>query len=309
MMPIPLKLARFRFDFTVETPLHLHYYAGSQLRGAFGMALKRTVCMTRMADCHDCPLYRSCVYPAVFETPAPEDHRLQQFSQIPNPYVIEPPPMGARNYQPGETLSFHHVLIGHAIKQLPIIVYAWQRALARQAGMGGGNATLSGISYLPAQGPEQSLYTDGELITPTLAPLPNTPLPNPIRLKLQTPLRLQQAGSVKGYAMTGRDFLMALIRRYWLLAEFHQDICPDIDFKQQAAQAEAIVLHGQLVWRDWQRYSNRQQQRMVLGGVMGTIELHGDLTPFTDCLIAGQWTHLGKNASFGLGQYVIEARE
>lgn len=55
----PLILARYRFGFTVETPVHLHYYAGSQLRGAFGHALRRTACMTRLKDCKECPLYRT----------------------------------------------------------------------------------------------------------------------------------------------------------------------------------------------------------------------------------------------------------
>jgi len=42
MTDLPLELARFRLDYTVASPLHLHYYAGSQLRGAFGHALKFT---------------------------------------------------------------------------------------------------------------------------------------------------------------------------------------------------------------------------------------------------------------------------
>jgi len=115
MTALPLAIARFRLDFTVTEALRLHYYAGSQLRGAFGHALRATACMTRQKDCKACPLYRSCAYTEVFETPPPpEGHRLQTFSQIPNPYIIEPPPLGAPTYQRGETLSFHFVLLGEA---------------------------------------------------------------------------------------------------------------------------------------------------------------------------------------------------
>jgi hypothetical protein len=45
----------------------------------------------------------------------------------------------------------------------------------------------------------------------------------------------------------------------------------------------------------------------VLGGVIGEAVLRGDLTPFAELLAAGQWTHLGKNTSFGLGRYRLEA--
>jgi hypothetical protein len=39
--------------------------------------------------------------------------------------VIEPPPLGSRDYRPGETLEFSMVLIGRAIEQLPLVIYAW----------------------------------------------------------------------------------------------------------------------------------------------------------------------------------------
>ena len=303
MTGLPLQLARFRFDFEVETPLHLHYYAGSQLRGAFGHALRRTACVTRQKDCKACPLYRGCAYPEVFETPAPEDHRLQRFSQVPNPYVIEPPPLGARDYPPGATLSFHLVLMGRALRYLPLIVYAWQRALERHAGLGGGSARLAAVAYVPPEGPEQGLFAEGTLRAPELAPVPAPALDGAARLRFSTPLRLQQRGQALGHAMRARDLLMALARRYWLLAEFHQDLRPAVDFRALAEQAGTVALEGELLWRDWHRYSSRQGQPMVLGGVIGTVTLRGELAPFQGLLAAGQWTHLGKNASFGLGQY------
>jgi hypothetical protein len=307
MTALPLAIARFRLDFTVTEALRTPYFAGSQLRGAFGHALRATACMTRQKDCKACPLYRSCAYTEVFETPPPENQRLQKFSQIPNPYVIEPPPLGAKLYRPGETLSFHFVLIGQALRHLPLAVYAWQRALQRQESVGGGSARLNGVTYLPPAGEAQALLDNGELQSPAIQPMPSFTTGEALRLRFATPLRLQQQGKIQGHTMTARDLLMSLARRYWHLAEFHQDTLPDIDFKQLGAQAEAVQLQSQLQWRDWRRYSSRQQQEMVLGGVVGSVELRGDLSPFANLLAAGQWLHLGKNASFGLGHYALEA--
>ena len=292
-------------DFTVTEPLHLHYYAGSQLRGAFGHALRAIACMTRQKDCKACPLYRSCAYTEIFETPAPEQHRLQQFSQVPNPYIIEPPPLGARTYQPGESLSFHFVLLGLALRHLPLIVYAWQRALQRHEGVGHGSARLDGVAYVPPAGEAQAVFANGLLQSPAVQPIPAAVLDGAAELRFATPLRLQGQGKVQGHAMTARDLLMALARRYWLLAEFHQATAPAVDFKRLGEQAEGIVLEGELLWRDWRRYSSRQRQEMVLGGVIGNVRLRGELAPFAGLLSAGQWLHLGKNASFGLGQYAL----
>lgn len=49
---------------------------------------------------------------------------------------------------------------------------------------------------------------------------------------------------------------------------------------------------------------------MTLGGVLGTWALRGDadtLAQIYPWLWLGQWLHVGKNASMGLGGYTLEA--
>ena len=70
MSTVPtLPLARYRLTFRAADDLRLPAYTGSAWRGAFGRALKRLVCVTREPTCPPCLLYRSCIYPSVFETP------------------------------------------------------------------------------------------------------------------------------------------------------------------------------------------------------------------------------------------------
>jgi hypothetical protein len=302
MFPFPA--ARYRFEFTVETPIRLPEYAGSALRGAFGNALRRTACMTREKDCKPCPLYRTCPYPAIFETPAPANHALQKFSQIPNPYVVEPPPWGEKLYEPRETLVFHLVLIGQAIKQLPLVVFAWQRAF--EHGVGRGQARLEKVWR-----DNQIVFdaADSELREHT-ALLPSAPDGPPsgqaVTLRFQTPLRLQHNGKPIGQdELTARNLLVGLIKRTALMTEFHLGQKLDLDFHALAEQAAAVGSKKQLHWRDWTRYSARQKQEMALGGVIGDWTLHGDLAPFHPFLHLGQWLHVGKNATFGLGHYQL----
>lgn len=300
-------IARYRFDFQVETPIRLPEYAGSMLRGAFGNALRRTACMTREKDCKACPLYRSCPYPAIFETPAPDTHQLQKFSQIPNPYIIEPPEWGERVYQSGDTLSFNMVLIGRALQQLPLIAFAWQRAFAH--GVGHGTAVLRDIQHLDPDRPA-SIYDAG---TNRLLPhtgqlqLPDTQS-EAFTLDFHTPLRLQENGrALPPASLTARNLLMALARRVSLLMEFHTDQPAGLDFAELARLAQTVPFAHELQWRDWTRYSSRQQQKMQLGGATGQWQLRQVPPPFHALLQLGQWLHIGKNATFGLGGYTISA--
>ena len=44
---------------------------------------------------------------------------------------------------------------------------------------------------------------------------------------------------------------------------------------------------------------------MTLGGLVGEWRLRGDLTPFMPWLWLGQWLHVGKNATMGLGKFAL----
>lgn len=306
MLPTPFPAARYRFEFSVETPLRLPEYAGSTLRGAFGGALRHIACMTRERECKPCPLYRACPYPAVFETPPPEGHAVQKFSQIPNPFVVEPPAWGERTYAPGETLAFDLVLIGQALKHLPLVVLAWQRAFERGIGKSNGSARLTRIglneeTVFEAEAGKLREHT----ATLTVAAPPAT---SPVTLRFDTPLRLQVNGKPLGASdLTARKLLIGLVKRTALITEFHLGQKLGLDFRALAEAADRIESEKHLRWRDWTRYSSRQKQEMALGGVVGDWTLRGDLAPFLPFLHLGQWLHAGKNATFGLGKYHLIA--
>lgn len=66
-----LPIGRYRAMFRASQPIHLPAFAGSAWRGAFGHALKRALCVTRMPVCAECALWRCCGYAYVFEPPPP----------------------------------------------------------------------------------------------------------------------------------------------------------------------------------------------------------------------------------------------
>lgn len=299
-------IARYHFVFEVTQAIRLPEYAGSMLRGAFGQALRRTACMVREKNCKDCPLFTTCPYTSIFEAPAPKTHSLQAFSQIPAPYIIEPPEWGMRVYQPGETLEFSMVLVGKALEQLALVTYAWQRAFARE--VGNGKARLVGL-YVETPNGRQKIYDETAQV---IIDHENTiqidiKSATSVRLSFKTPLRLQDNGhALPASKLTVRRLMMALIRRIALLSEFHMEMPIKTDFHVLSLQAEQIQDARELRWRDWTRYSSRQKQTMQLGGVVGTWTLKDIPETYLPYLHLGQWLHVGKNATFGLGQYEME---
>ena len=303
-------LARYRFEFQATSPVRLPGYAGSMLRGAFGHALRQLACMTRQKACDGCPLLTTCPYPAIFAPPPPAEHALQKFSAIPVPYVIEPPESGVRLLAPGETFSFNIVLIGRALRELPLLILAWRRALARGIGAGNGTAELVSVVQCGVAGETEVHRPDmGTVIVHEQSIALQTAGegdagPTRATLRIVTPLRLQHNGrALPPEKLDARTLLMALVRRANLLAEFHGNGPLLENFAPLLAASTEIRDDKRLVWRDWTRYSSRQQQKMALGGVVGEWTLEGPLGPFSRFLDLGQWLHVGKEAAFGLGRY------
>ncbi|WP_341325691.1 CRISPR system precrRNA processing endoribonuclease RAMP protein Cas6 [Methylotuvimicrobium sp. KM2] len=298
---------RYQFNCRALESLRFGFYSGSMLRGAFGNALRKTVCVTRLDDCNACLLQRQCNYPKVFETPPPRNSTFQQFSRIPQPFVLEPPPMGAKHLAEGEPFAFNLVLIGQAVACLPIIIFAIQRALEHGLGKHRAKAELVDVVFEPGHVVETKLYCadEGQLLSAPAFQLPALDDREQITLQVMTPLRIQQKGQILSEKMTGKDFLMALIRRYYLLQEFHGIDYQSPDFHELAKQAEAVWSRNRFSWCQWKRYSSRQKQTMSFTGVLGEMQLTGPLSSFLPYLTQGQWLHVGNKTTFGMGGYRI----
>ena len=101
-------------------------------------------------------------------------------------------------------------------------------------------------------------------------------------------------------------FLQRLLGRISSLSYFHCGESLEMDFKDFIAQATLVeITKSRLSWYDWTRYSSRQDRRMKLGGLLGSVTYSGELEPFLPFIALGQYVHVGKNATFGLGKYRI----
>ena len=305
----PLPITRLHFLVRAEASLQLPQYAGSMLRGAFGHALLALAPMPHTGG-QPCAQHQTCPYCQIFATPALPAYSLQKFNQMPHPYVIEPPALGVQQLPSGQVFGFSMVLMGHALAYLPTIVLAWERALHTGLGLGVQQVRCNLLS-VQQEGANAPLWQTGQTLPPALVHIPLPPAPllgQQATLNLLTPLRLQHQGKpARANDLNARSLLVTLARRYQLLLDINLGSqAPQQDFAVLSDQAQSVDLTSQdMHWLDWGRYSQRQQQEMKLGGLLGRLHLHGDLAPFSALLHLGQWLHLGKNTSFGLGGYQL----
>jgi len=327
-MPISIPIARYRFTARLRQSLRLPDYAGSLLRGLFGAALRHLACMTRQSTCGGCPVQASCPYTRIFEPmPPPDGHKLQAFNAIPSAYVVEPPPpvttrTSAGSAYPaqleeGQELVFDMVLTGVALEQMALVIYAWQRALAHGLTKSRCPADLMKVEWVDCTGTPHLIWSIEQPRIPghpAYLNLPPAPEANALQLHIYSPMRLQQQGHpIKPAHLTPRALLTTLARRVALVLEFHANQ-PQWGALVSGISEQAQQLHDsrELHWFDWVRYSSRQRQEMTLGGVLGRWTLRGPaeiMTSIWPWLWLGQWLHVGKNASFGMGGYVLEQQK
>ena len=313
MLPT-LPLSRCRLTFRATVNLRLPAYAGSAWRGAFGHALKRLVCVTRDPACPSCLLYRSCIYPYLFETPPDLGvGKLTKYTAAPHPYVLIPdaltPDARGGVITQGETVALDVILLGHGHRHLPYVIHALNQA--GQRGLGQDRGALELLSVTQADGDDWRLvYTPGSAFAPVPAMVPATPpVPAALTLRFLTPLRLTSENRlVSQDRFRFHHLFSSLLRRISLLTAFHTDAPLETNFAELTQSARAVALkNAQLRWHDWTRFSSRQDALVQMGGLVGEIELTGaDLEPFWPYLWLGQWTHAGKGAVMGLGRYRIE---
>ncbi|MGH7067940.1 MAG: CRISPR system precrRNA processing endoribonuclease RAMP protein Cas6 [Acetobacteraceae bacterium] len=285
-----LPLSRDRLSFVAKTRGRFPDFAGSAWRGAFGHALRQTVCTTHLPSCPPCARYRDCLYPMIFETPPdPAGERLLGRNEgVPNPFVLAPGWTGTRVLQPGDEVGLEVTLVGRAMAEAELVF----TSLAA--------AALQGI------GPDRVPLTLLER-----RPLPidaTSPMPPRILLTFTTPLRLVEKGVlIKASSFRPHHLLGALVRRISLLAQYHHSAAPELDFQELKHRAAAAAFAGtDLGWQDWSRHSARQRAVIKMGGLVGTAVLPmAELEPFWPLLRLAPALHVGKGTTMGLGAMTI----
>jgi hypothetical protein len=316
------------FRLRAITPLVLDQHPGSALRGALFNALLARFCVNRSAPtCAVCPLNQTCPVSALI---APLRDEAPRGRDIPRPFVIRPPRGEHRTFAPGDTVRFGLNLFGHAATLFPYIVLSVHTM--ESMGVGRPLPELQGrrgqfrVEAIEALGINQgditervTLYTAGVPIArqPHLAysaaqvaaraaKLPTSHL----RLYLLSPLHL----TAQGRPLDRFDFPVLIARLVERMDALQREYgAPDgttSTAEQRAAwqgAARAVrVVCDETHWITAHSHSRRTGDTVAVSGLVGFVELVGDLTELRELLVWGELVHVGKNAVKGNGWYQVD---
>jgi len=297
----------------------LPIYKGSTFRGVFGHALKSVVCALKRQECDTCLLVTQCIYPLVFETrlavSVPDGINL---SVPPHPFVIRPPETTKTRFGPGDRFDFSLLLFGDVNQHLPYFIYAFNRM--GKIGVGKKTNGRRGVFELEAVSiNSRTIYSrDDQRIKSGISPsqltleLPsdNKDTTTQIEITLTTPLRLKFKNRFAA-ELPYHVLVRAMLRRVSGLMTFYDSGEPPLDYRGLTRQAEETVsvAGSNLRWYEWQRYSNRQSQKMSMGGMIGSVTYQGPLSTFMPLIRFCEKTHIGKQTAFGLGQIQVKRME
>jgi hypothetical protein len=292
--------------------MSLPAYKGSTLRGSFGHAFKRVTCALTEADCDTCLLRNKCAYSYVFFTPPPPSAtRMRKYPHAPHPFILEPPDQAKQIYAPGESLAFGVVLIGKGMEYLPYFVFAFSELGKHGMGKGNKTFTLESVSHVTPAGKRPIFTAQEKLLDESQEPMRLSDLRGPdpalnrVRVNFLTPARVISEGRLSPQVEFSL-LVRSLLRRLSTLAYFHCGVELALDYKGIIQRASNVSVEtSSLVWYDWERYSSRQDARLKVGGVLGSVTYTGPVQEFIPLLVLGEHLHVGKATSMGLGKYQI----
>lgn len=224
------------------------------------------------------------------------------------PYLIIPPPVCGEKQVigPGERLQFGVLLFGDGTAYVKSLAEAFQGIERHGLGARRFPFSLEQVvnretccflwrdgAYFPA-GAERSILPCRRLEGVTR-----------VTVRLRTPLRIRR----KGNLLTTITFqtlirnitnrILALTSRYGGWADREEAM------SLQELAAGVRTVREELRLERLERYSNRLQEKMDFGGLMGEVEYEGNLDPFVPWLLAAQTLHLGRNTTFGMGEIQV----
>ena len=228
-----LRYTELNFRLIAEGQFTPSRFFGNTLRGAFGLALRRLLCTTKLSRCTDCPLIGLCIYQILFESrlEAGRDPSKSSFPivsrEAPHPFILKPP-LEVDPLEPGDLLEFGINLFGKAIKLVPYIYLAVDEM--GRAGIGAKRTPFKLVSILDGSGRKIFSSTSSTLKRPSPEKLNLTELPklnySECHISFRSPCRLKVGGRISDEF----DFpviVKNLLRRLSAILFFYEEVRPD----------------------------------------------------------------------------------
>ena len=250
------------------------FFMGSALRGAFGYALKKVVCINPSYECKGCFASTTCLYHDFYETH--NSYHSYRFETT----------LGSRSY------SFDLYLFEKSCDKLPYVVSALHKMLTE---VGLTRDTLKFIHFTIEVNGSQ-LYDGVKFALDKVQPHHfdiSSPATDVI-LTLRTPLRIKKNNHLLRNDIELTDILRSIHQR-------ERELVYSEPYAKLEYTPSYKTLSKQLTYKTLIRKSNRQKSRMNIDGMIGEFRLT-DLDPTSYRLLKlGEILGVGKQTVMGLG--------
>ena len=256
------------------------YFPGSQIRGAFGHALKKVVCINPSYKCEGCFAANDCIYYDFFEEKNGFHNYRLDFE------------LGKEFYE----ISIY--LFEDAATRFAYVISAIEKMLT-QTGLGLKRKTYKDFElYLN----DCTIRKNGSIeigsISPVIEHRPKEFVKDMV-LHFVTPLRIKKNNRfIRDESVELDDIIRSIQKRY---KEITGDLL-DID------KTQGRVTNKNIQYKELTRRSNRQNTTMNLGGVVGSVQIEGMDKKTFEVLSVGEIIGVGKQTVFGLGKIKIEVK-
>lgn len=301
----PFAYLRLSVEFRgLEKPVYT-YFPGSFIRGTFGFFLRKAVCPFRLKQpCESCLVQQKCFY---WEICGLEKQEELTGKNIDNPFVLDIEEQGRKKGERNSDLSFAIVLFGPALKHVEFIILVF--LLMGREGIGKERMKCREIVIRDGQG--KLVYSSLEQ--------KQVALPQPwfyefgkqkgnqcIRVKYLSPVQLDQERKWV-YPPKFETLVYEGLQRIIYLQEIYGS--------REPISTREIVKSSQNVHSVWEyvkvvkrlKYSEQKKEKVDWGGIVGIQVFYGSILPVhMDILRFVSIFHLGRNSSFGSGQFRVE---
>ncbi|WP_169940364.1 CRISPR system precrRNA processing endoribonuclease RAMP protein Cas6 [Campylobacter sp. RM15925] len=255
------------------------FFIGSQIRGAFGYALKSVSCINPSYKCDECFAKDSCLYYDFFEQKNSYHKYRLDFK------------LGVDFY------DFGIFLLGDISEKLPYIASAVYIMLKKN-GLGKDRVKYDNFDIF-VNG--KACFKDDKISLPK--EYTNDFISNEyfsdLKINFITPLRIKKDNKfLKNDKICLKDILNSIYQRKMKILGKGFEAFP-YDIKGE-------VLKSSIKYIELTRHSNRQNTNMNMGGLIGHVEINGINKDCLDLLKLGEIIGVGKQTVFGLGKIEVE---
>lgn len=296
-----INYTKVKFTISFNESCKLNVNKNSAIRGILGHSLIDCNCIlsNENRDCNTCIFTNTCITAILMNKKVSKNGKVLGDNGI-TPFIVNCENKNI-DFDEFDELEFFITIFEDSIVLTPYIIYALQFAGVTR-GLGGNKYNIVSVETMSGE----KIFDGNRLYKENIKVLNlqeyvsermyNFKEINTI--KFLTPLRFKNNGKLSK-TVNCEELINLINRRLQTLYKLADKEYIPIAYKYQINEKINVK------WREQERYSNRQKQRMSLGGLIGEISVEFIPHEYRELLIAGELIHVGKSTALGLGKYKL----